>query len=267
MLGKSQGYQTAFWLPPLRVAGLLLLALLLGGADWDTIQKRGYLRVGVKENTRPLGFRDDRGELQGLEIDLARQLAQELLDNPNALELVPLLNQERLPALFADRVDLVIAQMGVNPARARVAEFSPYYYLDGAGVIIAKESGLNSLSVQTGRLGVLQSSSAVPLLKRRFPRATLIGLPSYAEARRALTQRRIDAFAGDLSVLTGWAQTDSQLEKLPVQWSDSALGVAMPRGLQYETLREKVNWAITRLRASGWLRRRGAAWGLYPFEP
>lgn len=267
MFGKAQGHNVPPWRPLFRLAGILALALLLGGADWETIQNRGYLRVGVKENTRPLGFRDQGGELQGLEIDLARQLAQELLGDPEAVELVPLLNQERLPALFADQVDLVIAQMGINPARQRVAEFSPYYYLDGVGVIVSRGSGLNSLSLQTGRLGVLQGSSAVPLLKRRFPQATLIGLSSYAEARMALTQRRIDAFAGDMSVLTGWAQTDSQLEKLPVQWSDSALGVAMPRGLQYASLREKVNWAITRLRASGWLRRRGAAWGLFPFEP
>lgn len=254
------------WLPLLRLSGVVLLALCLGAADWETIQERGYLRVGVKENTRPLGFRDSRGQLQGLEIDLARQLAEDLLGSAEALELVPLLNRERLPALFADRVDLVIAQMGINPARSRVADFSPYYYLDGAGVIVRRGGGLDSLSVQSRRLGVLAGSSAVPLLKRRFPQATLVGLSTYAEARKALIQGQIDAFVGDMSVLTGWAQMDPRLEKLPVQWSGAALGVAMPRGLQYESLREKVNGTITRLRASGWLRRRGAAWGLFPFE-
>jgi len=42
------------------------------------IQKRGKLIIGVKDNLPPLGFRDHNGNLIGLEIDMARELAKEL---------------------------------------------------------------------------------------------------------------------------------------------------------------------------------------------
>ncbi|MDA0269137.1 MAG: transporter substrate-binding domain-containing protein, partial [Cyanobacteria bacterium] len=51
-------------------------------ADLDTIQDRGHLVVAVKDTWRPLGFIDEKGELVGFEIDLARQLAADLLGDP-----------------------------------------------------------------------------------------------------------------------------------------------------------------------------------------
>jgi polar amino acid transport system substrate-binding protein len=254
---------------------LLGLAVLLSlttpaplqAADWPTIQARGYLKVGVKDNLRPLAFRDAQGNWQGLEIDLARRLAQELLGSEQALQLLPLPNSERLPALLADRVDVVIAQLGINTARARLVDFSPYYYLDGISIVTKKSSGLNSLTVNSLKLGVLQYSAAIAVLRYKFPQATLIPLGSYQEAYEGLNQGKIQAFAGDLSVLTGWVQEDGDFGQWPLLGSESALGVAFPRGLQYESLRQKVNWVIVNLRASGWLRQRGAHWGLFPFTP
>ncbi|MEM6592000.1 MAG: transporter substrate-binding domain-containing protein, partial [Cyanobacteria bacterium P01_C01_bin.73] len=67
------------------LAGLGLAAgLLLGeplvfkpaaAAELEQIEQRGYLIVAVKDNWRPLGFRDEAGELAGLEIDIAKALA------------------------------------------------------------------------------------------------------------------------------------------------------------------------------------------------
>ena len=63
------------WLvPPVSVA-----------ADLETIQARGYLVVAVRDGWRPLGYRDESGNLVGLEIDIARQLADVILDDPNAV--------------------------------------------------------------------------------------------------------------------------------------------------------------------------------------
>ncbi|MEB3161288.1 MAG: transporter substrate-binding domain-containing protein, partial [Synechocystis sp.] len=93
-------------------------------------QKRGKLRVGVKDNLRPLGFRDQNGELQGLEVAIARRLALELLGDENAVELIPVKNQDRLSLLLEGQVDCLIAQMGQNAARDRLVDFSAPYYLD-----------------------------------------------------------------------------------------------------------------------------------------
>ena len=57
------------------------------GAEWQDIEKRGNLIIGVKDNLRPLGFTDNNGNLQGFEIDIARRLAQELFGDSQAVKL------------------------------------------------------------------------------------------------------------------------------------------------------------------------------------
>jgi polar amino acid transport system substrate-binding protein len=63
--------------------------LTASAATMTEIQQRGYLNMAVKDNLRPLGFRDDKGNLQGLEIDLAKRLASDLLGKADAVKLQP----------------------------------------------------------------------------------------------------------------------------------------------------------------------------------
>jgi polar amino acid transport system substrate-binding protein len=109
-----------------------LLAMLGAGnfgqlaqaAELSKIRHRGYLIVGVKDNLRPLGFKTSQNELQGFEIDIARQLAADLLGDSSKIVFKPLLNQDRLNALLNGEVDLLVARMSITDARARVVVFS-----------------------------------------------------------------------------------------------------------------------------------------------
>ena len=40
-------------------------AIYVHAADLETVRQRGHLVVAVKDNSRPLGFRDERGNLVG----------------------------------------------------------------------------------------------------------------------------------------------------------------------------------------------------------
>ena len=51
------------------------------------IQQRKKLIIAVKDNLPLLGFRDETGNLQGLEIDIARQLATEIFGNAESVQL------------------------------------------------------------------------------------------------------------------------------------------------------------------------------------
>ena len=113
-------------------------------AEWSEILRRGKLIVAVKDNLRPLGYNDSKGNLQGLEIDIARRLAEELLGSADALVLVPVSNQNRLQVVIDDRVDMAIAGVTLTSSRSRVVEFSPYYYMDATG-IISKNSNLQQI--------------------------------------------------------------------------------------------------------------------------
>ncbi|MCU0535088.1 MAG: transporter substrate-binding domain-containing protein [Hydrococcus sp. Prado102] len=231
-------------------------------AELEEIMRRGQLIVAVKDNLRPLGFYDERGNLQGLEIDIARRLAKEILGSADAIVLKPVTNQERLQVILDNQVDIVIARIATTPSRDRLVDFSDYYYLDGTG-IVTKNPTLQKLDdLATGKIAVLKNSSTIAVVRSELPNARLIGVDSYQEALTLLEAGQADAFAADNSVLTGWVQEYPQYRQLPVRLSGDALCIAIPKGLQYSSLHQKINTAIARWQKSGWLRERATYWGL-----
>jgi polar amino acid transport system substrate-binding protein len=141
-----------------------------------------------------------------------------------------------------------------------VVDFSAFYYLDSTG-FITLDPGVAS-RLNTARIGVLNGSSTIAVVKSNFPNARAIGASSYREAFDLLEKGEIDAFAADNSVLAGWTRAYPRYHRLPVQLQLTALGIVLPRGLQYQSLRDKVNATIERLRESGWLAERARYWGL-----
>jgi polar amino acid transport system substrate-binding protein len=231
-------------------------------AELEEIIRRGQLIVAVKDNLRPLGFYDERGNLQGLEIDIAKRLAREILGNADAVVLKPVTNQERLQVILDNQVDLVIARIATTPSRDRLVDFSDYYYLDGTG-LVTKNPNLQQLDdLSASKIAVLKNSSTIAVIRSELSNARLIGVESYQEALMLLEAGQADAFAADNSLLTGWVQEYSQYRQLPVRLSGDALCIAIPKGLQYSSLHQKINSAIARWQKSGWLRERANYWGL-----
>ncbi|TVQ48201.1 MAG: ABC transporter substrate-binding protein [Gloeocapsa sp. DLM2.Bin57] len=223
---------------------------------------KGEIRVGVKNNSRPLAFLDESGELQGLEIDIAKNLAKELLQDETAVTFVPVTNQERLDALLNNQVDIVIARLTANAARSQLVNFSTYYYLDGTGVI-TKDPSINSIQdLSTARIAVLSGSDSIEIIRSRLPTAELVGVDSYQEAYELLEASEAIAFGADQSILTGWVQEYPEYRLIAQSLSGEPLAIAIPKGLQYVSLHNQINKAIAKWRDSGWLRERANYWGL-----
>jgi polar amino acid transport system substrate-binding protein len=246
--------------------GLVVVSSLPSAPVWSAqlkeIQQRGKLIVAVKDNLRPLGFRDVAGNLQGLEIDIAKRLAEELLGKPDAVVLQPVKNVERLNVVLEGKVDLTIAQVTATDSRYRLVDLSRPYYLDGTG-LITKDASIAKLSdLATKTIAVLKGSSTIAVVKYATPTSKLVAVDSYEAARSLLENGGASAFAADKSVLSGWVQDYPQYKLLPERLSGEALCIVMPKGLQYTRLQERVNDAIARWQASGWLAERAATWGL-----
>jgi polar amino acid transport system substrate-binding protein len=231
-------------------------------ANLDAIQDRGHLMVAVKDTWRPLGYVDDQGDLVGFEIDLARQLATELLGDPEAIQLRPVSNLERLPAVLDGEVDMAIAGVTVTPMRQRLVAFSLPYYLDGTG-FVTRQPTLQSINdLGASDIALLAGSDAVTQIHYLFPFANLVGVPSYQQAWTTLEANQADAFAGNASVLAGWVQEHPNYHLLPELVTVEPLAVVLPKGNQNDSLRRQVNGAIAHLQESGWLAERIAYWGL-----
>jgi polar amino acid transport system substrate-binding protein len=244
------------------IAFLAVTPQLTVARELSEIESQGELKVAVKDNLRPLGFINKDGNLVGLEIDIARKLAQELLGDPKAVDFLPINNQARLQVVLNDQVDLAIARVAVTTPRARIVDFSPYYYLDGTS-ILTNQSGINQIEdLQQSKIAVLKKSATIAVVRNKLPDAILVGVTSYQEALQLMETKQADAFAGDRSILTGWIQEYPTYKLLPPRLSGAALAVVMPKGLQYQKLRSKVNKAIAQWQESGWLEERVKYWGL-----
>lgn len=250
---------------------LLSLSLLMGlvgfipvvrAGDLAEIQQRGKLIVAVKDNLRPLGFYDQAGQLQGLEIDLAKALAEEILGSAEAVILEPVTNQQRLEVVLDGKVDITIALVAQTPSRARLVDFSEFYYVDSTSIITKKNTLERLDQLASAKIVVLENSSTIAEIRYKLPKAQLIPVNSYQKAQQLLENNQADAFAGDTTVLVGWQQEQQEYHLLKERIGAQALCVVLPKGLNNTDLLKKINTAITRWRETGWLRQRATYWGL-----
>ena len=115
------------------------------------IRARGRLIVGVSADTYLLGARNPlTGQIEGFDIDLAKQVAKAILGNENAIQLVVITAADRIPALQQSRVDIVVRNMTMNCARWQDVAFSQVYYQSGQKLLVRRGSPIKSLDETSG---------------------------------------------------------------------------------------------------------------------
>jgi polar amino acid transport system substrate-binding protein len=244
------------------VAACIISSKVALNAQLSNLETKKEITIAVKDNSRPLAYLNESGELQGLEIDIAKKLAQELLPDQAAINFIPVRNQDRLDALLNQQVDLVIARLSANVPRSQLIDFSIYYYLDGTGIISKNTSIKGIQDLTNSRIAVLKGSDSIFVINSRLPQAELVEVDSYQQAYDYLESLEAIAFGADQSILTGWVQQYPEYRLVSKRLSGEPLAIGIPKGLQYASLRTKINQAIANWQASGWLRERATYWGL-----
>lgn len=93
----------------------------------------GTLRFGTSAVTEPFSFVDGSQQIVGIDIELASLVAQKM-----GMEL-EILNMEfgaMIPALIADKVDMIGACITITPERAQKVLFSEPYYRGGIAALV-----------------------------------------------------------------------------------------------------------------------------------
>lgn len=194
--------------------------------------ERGELRVGMTGAQPPLNMRNRSGDLIGLDVDLARALADAM---GVRLVLVETPFAELLTDLQEGRLDLVISSLTITPSRnARVAFAGPYL-ISGSSLLTRKAlipelqdmSGLNS---PERTWAALEGSTGEALINEAFPLAKYVPIDDQATAVERIDRGEIDGFIADLpSVSFQLARhPDLGLATLPSPFTTEPLGIALP---------------------------------------
>lgn len=110
----------------LAAAGLLATAAVsdVRAQTPDELKQRGQVNIGMLVDFPPFGIMNTENQPDGYDADVAKLLAKDLGVTVN---LVPVTGPNRIPYLLSNRIDLLVASLGITPERAeRVAFSDPY---------------------------------------------------------------------------------------------------------------------------------------------
>ncbi|HFU3804786.1 TPA: transporter substrate-binding domain-containing protein [Streptococcus suis] len=229
----------------------------------QAIIERGVLRVGVKQDVPNFGYKNpDTNKFEGMEIDIARKVADELGVD---IEFTPVTAQTRGPLLDNGQVDMVITTFTITDERKLLYNFTTPYYTDAVGFLVNKDSGINDIEDLDGKnIGVAQGSNTRTLISELADKYGLdvsyTELGSYPELSVSLRAHRIDAFSVDQSILSGYVSSKSQL----MDYSFSASNYGIATKLSNTELNDYLNSLIEEWTADGSLQAIYDANGLKP---
>jgi polar amino acid transport system substrate-binding protein len=112
----------------------------------QTVLERGRLIVATFSTAPPFCYTDEKGQLVGFDIDVARLLATALFRDPTKVEFVVVTAEGRWPAVESGRADMGIATTTIYPDRAIRVAFTRPYVDTGVAVLVRKDSNIKSLS-------------------------------------------------------------------------------------------------------------------------
>ncbi|WEV45036.1 transporter substrate-binding domain-containing protein [Streptococcaceae bacterium ESL0687] len=218
----------------------------------DKIKESKKFRVGVKQDVPNFGFKDpETGKFSGIEIELAQMIADELGATP---EYVPVTAQTRGPLLDNNQVDAVLATFTITDERKLTYNFTEPYFTDEAGFLVKKKYGYENIKDLDGKtIGVAQSSSTRKNLEKLAAENGIsfkyTELSDYPSLKLSLTAGRIDAFAVDKSILTGYV--DNETEILDIGFAPQKYGIASKKS--NTDLNDYMNQLLEKWRQDGTL--------------
>ena len=149
-------------------------------SGWAT---KNDLRCSDGRTIRKDAFKNNDGELCGYDIDLAKNIAEYLLNNREAAEFIPVTPENRLLKLSTGEVDIIIAAMTITPQREKLINFSIPYDNAGQALLVKSSSTVNSMSDLVGQnVGVIWGTTAEKNMQSLAPMANVIGFKSYQDA-------------------------------------------------------------------------------------
>ncbi len=249
------------------VMAIVLPALADEAAEIAAIKERGVLNVGVKADVPGFGYQELGGEFEGLEIDLAHKLAGIILGDESAVKFTAVTAKTRGPLLDTGELDMVIATFTIKPDRIVQYEFSKPYFVDAIGLLVMKDSGIESFADLAGKtIGVAQSATTKDALQAAADADSMAvefaEFPTYPDIKAALVSGRIACFSVDKAILMGYLDDTTVL--LPDSFAAQPYGVAIKKG--NVGLLALVDETIAAMRADGTLDELVAANNLAPVD-
>ncbi len=181
-------------------AATLLLPSFASADALDDIVARGTLRVGMEPGYMPFEMTNQKGEIIGFDVDIAKRMAKAM---GVKLELVSTAWDGIIPGLITDKYDIIMSGMTLTQERNLKVAFASPYIVVGQSILVKKEYAnevktYRDLNDPKYKVASKLGTTGEQATKRMIPKASYISFETEQEGVMDLVNGKIDAFVYDL---------------------------------------------------------------------
>ena len=175
------------------IFGFIAGAFLALNLNASTI-KKGELTVATEGTYSPYSFYDEKGELVGYDVDIARAVAQKL---KLKVEFLTAPWDAMLAAFDAGKADVVFNQVSITDERKKKYAFSVPYTVTFGAIITRKDNNdIKSFADLKGKKNADSATSNWAKVAVKYG-AEHVVTDSFAKSMELLISRRVDAVVRD----------------------------------------------------------------------
>ena len=193
----------------------------------------GKFIVGLDDEFPPMGFRDDKNEITGFDIDLAKAAAEKL---GCEVEFQPINWDTKEMELENGNIDFIWNGLSITPDREETMEFTKPYLKNKQVIVVKEDSEIETKEDLEGKkVGIQAGSSAVDAVEADEISTKFGSLNEYDTNILAFTDldiERVDAVVADEIVVSYYlANNDNDFRIVENgDFGDEVYGVAAKKG-------------------------------------
>ena len=173
----------------------------------EQLKQAGKVRIGVFSDKPPFGYVDAQGKSQGFDVEIAKAITKDLLGDENKAEFVLVEAANRAEYLVSNKVDIILANFTVTPARKEVVDFANPYMKVALGVVSKDGGVITDIEQLKGKTLLLnKGTTADAYFTKNYPEIKTLKFEQNTETFEALRDGRGDALAHDNTLLFAWAK-------------------------------------------------------------
>jgi polar amino acid transport system substrate-binding protein len=200
-----------------------------GKSKLDEVRARGKVIVGVTSEAPPFGFIDEKGEMVGFDIDVAKLIAKATFGDEGKIELFKQGFAARWPNVQNGTIDFGIMVTTVYPDRAQQVAFTRPYIDSGIVVVVKKDSPVRTIAdLNKPEYTVAHLTAPVQEErgKRLYPNAKFLTFDAISSQFNAVKLGRATAAQLDAPVALYYLKDNSDFRMLD-EWLTDVTGNAV----------------------------------------
>ena len=199
----------------------------------ETVVKNDHVKCGVSTGLAGFSAADEKGDWQGIDVDVCRAVAAAALGDASKVKYTPLTAKERFTALQSGEIDILSrnttwtltrdASLGLN--------FAGVNYYDGQGFMVSDKLGVKSALELDGAAVCIQAGTTTELNLADYFKANNM---EYKAVTYDTSDQTIKGFeAGRCDMLTS---DQSQLYSLRIKLAKPEEAIVLPEVISKEPL-------------------------------